>query len=76
MYRIVVLSDGKCHNVEPGARYTFSKKEAKKLIDLFLDDECEIKVEKFIRLCDITFAWCSFSDTDKVLLYYHERCGD
>lgn len=72
MYRIFVASSGKYHNVEIGGRYCFRKKTAKELIDLFLKSECQINVEKLIRLNGDIFAW-SDCDKDKVLDYFDKK---
>lgn len=52
MYKINVKSEGK----DLGNRYTFSKRNAKKLIAIFLEAKCEIEVSKFIK-CGNCWAW-------------------
>ena len=61
MYKINVKSEGKDHNTVIGNRYTFSKRNAKKLIAFFLKDECEIEVTKFIK-CGNCWAWSEDHD--------------
>lgn len=72
MYRVTVLTSGKYDNVALGARYCFTKRSARDLIDNFLEVNCEIEVEKFIRLCDDVFCWSDRAD-DKVLKHYEEK---
>lgn len=72
MYRINVLDPGKFHNITVGYRYCFFKKSAKELIDLFLGDECAIKVEKLIRVTRDIFAWSEAID-DKVVDYWCDK---
>lgn len=67
MYKITVITDGRYHNVMLGARYCFGKAKAKKLAEFFLEEECEVTVEKFIRSsscycwsdieAEIAFGW-------------------
>ena len=56
MYKINVKSEGKYHNVALGERYTFSKRNAKRIIAFFLDDECELEVTKLLR-CGGCWVW-------------------
>ena len=73
MYRITVNSCGKYRNATLGPRYCFFKKSAKELIDLFLGDECEIVVEKFVRLRNDIFAWSNYGDNDSVITYFENK---
>lgn len=57
MYKVTPLDSGKWHNVLPGARYCLTKKYAKELMKNFLEVECEIEVERFIRLTRGIYAW-------------------
>ena len=72
MYRVFVMSSGKYHNVAIGHRYCFRKKTAKRLIDQFLELECNLSVEKLIRITGDVFCW-SDSEEDKVLNYFEEK---
>ena len=72
MYRIIVRTNGKYHNVMTGYRYCLTKKSAKSLIDTFIDAGCEIGIEKFIRLHHDVFCWSSY-DEDSVLRYYDDK---
>lgn len=73
MYRIFVTSSGKHNNVVIGHRYCFRKKTAKELIDLFLKSECQISVEKLIRISGDIFVWSDCDEGDKVLDYFEEK---
>ena len=61
MYRIIVKSNGKYGNFELGARYTFSKRKAKKFIDFALSENAEVVVEKFCN-CGGLFCWSDDHD--------------
>lgn len=73
MYRINIKSSGKYHNVVPGYRYCFRKKTAKRLIDLFSENEVEFVVEKFVRLTTDVFCWTDDDEDDRVFDYYFGR---
>ena len=76
MYRIIIKSSGKYNNARPGERYCFTKKSAIHLIQIFLDHECEIEVEKFVRLHGDVFCWTDYDEDDKVFDYYCNRLAD
>ena len=73
MYRITINSTGKYHNVNTGARYCFTKKSAKDLIDNFTAVECDFIVEKLIRLHDDVFCFSDYDVDDKVFDYYYDK---
>ena len=56
MYKINVKSEGKYQNVALGERYTFSKRNAKRLIALFLEYGCEFEVTKLSK-CGGCWMW-------------------
>lgn len=76
MYKIVVKSDGKYHNVVGGARYCLTRKSAKKLIDIFLPYEVNIEVYKLIRLYNDVFYWAGDDFEDKIFDYYHNKINE
>ena len=57
MYRIIILNNGKYHNVNTGNRYCFTKRATKSVVNTLVRAGCEIEVEKFVHLCDGVFAW-------------------
>ena len=57
MYRVVVKDSGKYNNVVLGARYCFTKRSVVSLASHFMANECECKVEKFVRLHSDIFCW-------------------
>ena len=57
MYRVVVKSRGKYNNVMLGARYCLTKRSIVSLASNFMANECECKVEKFVRLHRDIFCW-------------------
>ena len=66
-YRVKVLTKGEYDNVELGYRYTFSKKNAKKLLRYFMVDcKCDAKVEKFGRSCPIGEGFWGWFSIDKI----------
>lgn len=69
MYRIIVKNRGKYNNVTMGCRYCFTKKSAKRLIDLFFTTECDIEVEKLIHIHSDIFCW-TYCKNDKVFEYF------
>lgn len=72
MYRITVKSQGKYNNCRLGPRYCFRKKTAKYLIKLFyVDNKCDIDVEKFVRISDDVFCWTD-DDEDSVFRFFDE----
>ena len=73
MYRINVLSRGKYDNVELGYRYCFRKKSAIEMIDIFMDSDSKITVEKLIRLHGDVFSWNNNLEDDKVFDHYFNR---
>lgn len=66
MYKITVNTSGKYHNVALGARYCLTRKTAIKLINLFLEVDCDITIEKFIH-CGYGFAWSNTTKTTKIV---------
>ncbi len=73
MYRINVLTRGKYDNVELGYRYCFRKKSAIEMIDIFMDSDSNITVEKLVRLHSDVFAWNNNLEDDKVFNHYFDR---
>lgn len=72
MYRITVKSHGKYNNCCLGPRYCFRKKTAKHLIKLFyVDNKCDIDVEKFARISDDVFCWTDYNE-DSVFRFFDE----
>ena len=61
MYKINVTSEGKYRNVVLGARYTFSKRAAKRIIAHFLECECEFDVTKLLK-CGDCWMWSTDHD--------------
>ena len=52
LYRVNILTRGEYNNVILGYRYTFSRRNAKRLLRYFMVDcKCQAKVEKFRRSC-------------------------
>lgn len=76
MYRITVNTTGKYNNVSRGPRYCFRKKTAEELIDLFLEHDCDITVEKLIRLSGDVYCFTDYDEGDKVLNYYSNKRYD
>ena len=66
MYRVVVKSKGKYHNVVPGTRYCFRKKSVACLIALFAECECDFTAEKLVRISGDTFCWSDSYISDKI----------
>lgn len=64
MYRVTIKSRGKYDNATLGARYCLTKRSAVRLTALFIEDECDLTVEKWIRMYGDTFCW-SASEVDK-----------
>lgn len=57
MYRITVKTRGKHNNAVMGARYCFTRRSAVRLVALFVGDECNLTVEKWIRVHKDIFCW-------------------
>ena len=52
LYRVMILTKGEYNNVALGCRYTFSRRQAKRLLRYFMVDcKCQARVEKFRRSC-------------------------
>ncbi len=66
MYKVTVNTPGKYHNVTLGARYCFTRKSAIKLANLFLGDDCDITVARFIR-CGDAFVWSDAWEETKIV---------
>lgn len=66
MYKIVVKSCGKYHNVQLGALYCFTKKEARELVKHFFESECDFAVEKLIRIYGTVFCWSETEVEDNI----------
>ena len=64
MYKVNVLTSGKYCNVDTGARYVLGKKQTIKLCKLFLENECEIEIFKFIRCTHTIFCWSEYEAHD------------
>ena len=73
MYRFTIKSGGKFHNVALGTRYCLTKKTAKSLIDLFyIRNDCDLVVEKLIRISPDIFCWSDCDEDDAVFKYFDE----
>lgn len=57
MYRVTVKSRGKYNNAVMGARYCLTRRSAIRLTALFIKDECDLTVEKWIRVHGDIFCW-------------------
>lgn len=57
MYKVTVVTSGIHNAVELGSRYCLTKKAVEKLVQLFQDLECGIKVEKFIHITGSCWCW-------------------
>lgn len=68
MYKVTVKSSGKYNVVALGARYCFTRKSAISLTNLFLEDDCDITIEKFIRCCGDVFAWSDACEDTKIIV--------
>jgi hypothetical protein len=66
MYRVTPNNSGKYHNVVPGARYCLTRKSAIELANLFLNDDCDITIEKFIRIPS-AFMWSDAWEETKIV---------
>lgn len=66
MYRINIKNDGIYHNVKPGYRYIFTKRQTKKFFkELVINWKCDVEVEKFIYVGNGIFCWSDvFSEED------------
>lgn len=73
MYKVNVTSKGKYNNVTIGARYCLRKKTAIELCKLFLKDECEFTLEKFVRLTGDIFGWSNGIECEKLLEKIYEE---
>ena len=67
MYKVTVNTSGKYRVAALGARYCLTRKIAIKVANLFLADDCDITIEKFIR-CGDTFAWTDTRENTKIIL--------
>lgn len=65
MYKVIVNTSGKYDNVTLGARYCLTRKSAIKLANLFLGDDCDITIAKFIR-CGDAFVWSDAWEETKI----------
>ena len=66
MYKVTVKTSGKYHNVALGTRYCFTRKTAIELANLFLDSDCDITIEKFIRTGS-AFVWSDAWEETKIV---------
>lgn len=57
MYRVTIKSRGKYDNATLGTRYCLTRRSAIRLTALFVEDECDLTVEKWIRMHGDTFCW-------------------
>ena len=57
MYRVIIKSSGKYHNVMMGTRYCLTKRSAINLAVTLDSVECDYSVEKFVRLYEDVFCW-------------------
>ena len=61
MYKIVIKSCGKYHNVQLGSIYCLTKKETRELAKHLFENECDFVIEKWIHCYGTVFCW---SETD------------
>ncbi len=73
MYRIILEEQGKYNNIVGDTRYTFTKRSAKKLINEWLADGCELRVEIFAHLANGVFAWSDDHDLYSGIHYDEEE---
>ena len=66
MYKVIVNTSGRYNNVTLGARYCLTRKSAIKLANLFLGEDCDIKIAKFIR-CGDAFVWADAWEETKIV---------
>lgn len=66
MYKVIVNTPGKYGNVVLGTRYCLTRKSTIKLANLFLRDDCEIRIAKFIR-CGDAFVWSDAWEETKIV---------
>lgn len=57
MYRVTIKSRGKYNNATLGARYCLTKRSAVHLAALFIEEECDLTVEKWTRVHGDIFCW-------------------
>lgn len=66
MYRITVTTHGKYNNIPLGTSYCLTKKDTRKLVKLFFENEAKITVEKFIHVADTIFCWSDYEVEDNI----------
>ena len=66
MYKVTVNTSGKYRNVVLGARYCLTRKTAIRLTNLFLGDDCDVTIEKLIRIGDV-FVWSDTTEETKIV---------
>jgi len=66
MYKVTVNTPGMHKNVVLGARYCLTRKSAIKTANLFLENDCDITVAKFIRCGDV-FVWSDAWEETKIV---------
>jgi hypothetical protein len=66
MYRITITTPGKYNNISLGARYCFTKKDARKLAKLFFEGGANMTVEKFIHITGTVFCWSDSEVEDNI----------
>ena len=66
MYKVTVNTSGKYHNVELGTRYCLTRRSAIQLANIFLESECDITIEKFIR-CGSAFTWSKAWEETRII---------
>lgn len=77
MYRINVLTGGTMGDVTTGPRYCLLKRDAKRLIDFFIDKfGCEISVAKFVRIHDSIWVWSENEYEEPVIDYYYNKLAE
>ena len=57
MYKVTIKSRGKYDNATLCARYCLTRRSAIRLTALFVEEECDLTVEKWIRMHGDTFCW-------------------
>lgn len=66
MFKVTVNTSGEYRNIVLGARYCLTRKTAIRLANLFLGEDCDITVEKFICIGDV-FIWSDTREETKII---------
>lgn len=66
MYRITIKTTGKYNNARIGSRYCLMKKDAREMVRICIENECDFIAEKFVRLTGTTFYWSDYEVEDSI----------